>query len=346
MCLLFLSRNIEILRSATSWVSYPGSTPFVGAIAGAGTCTKQPCLFDLEADPRETVDLATQQPNRTAQLWERYKQLATQLYAPNAVEAAAAAVAPRTGAGSESAAAFAAAAAAAFAAEWEGVRQLEASLALPSACADDACWERRAHELQMRRRALAAAAAAARPAPPGRQQLVEGAPPHGQQQSKQQGGDSAAAITNGCAQLAQLTGAAWHLGSEDSDTFAFSDQQASRGPGAVSMAIVQGCGACKFTRADGTLDTASARLHVVASGKGVNYSHTATLTRDVGARGRCRLHWGDNWRDFCQGGPCASAPPPPSPEALPHACRKMLSAGGFWQPYCAPSSPHGECVPL
>ena len=73
------------VAQADGWsAQYAGSTPYVRSIAGAGTCTKKPCLFDLESDPRETKDLSEVQPAKTAELFARYKQLATQLYAPNA----------------------------------------------------------------------------------------------------------------------------------------------------------------------------------------------------------------------------------------------------------------------
>eukprot|EP01050_Picozoa_sp_SAG11_P032676 SAG11_NODE_10736_length_809_cov_0.861972_2_plen_86_part_01 len=52
-------------------------------MAGAGTCTKRPCLFDLSKDPRETHDLSAKDPATTHGLLNRYKQLATELYAPN-----------------------------------------------------------------------------------------------------------------------------------------------------------------------------------------------------------------------------------------------------------------------
>ena len=58
---------------ADGWsAQYPGSTAVMAAMAGAGTCTKQPCLFDLEDDPRETNDLAAQNPQLTAKLFARH----------------------------------------------------------------------------------------------------------------------------------------------------------------------------------------------------------------------------------------------------------------------------------
>ena len=248
---------------ADGWsAQYPGTTEVIAPTNASGRCTEKPCLFDLEADPRETKDLADENPELTAKLYTRYKQLARSMYAPNGDED-------------------------------EGLMALEAE----EACASDDCWERRSHAAQLRRDAAAAAAAVA----------VGGA-----------AGD--------CATVAQLTSGQWYLG--HLDVFAF-QKAAGGGADAIEMTVVKGCSGCKFTRGAGTLQAGT--VHLIANGKGHNYRHTGVLSEDED--GQCRLHWGDNWADFCQGKACVGKGPAPPPPTQTAACRKMLTAGGFWQPY-------------
>ena len=296
---------------ADGWsAQYAGSTPYIHSIAGAGTCTTKPCLFDLSLDPRETKDLSEQEPDKTSQLFTRYKQLATELYAPNANtdDKTATLLAAAITARSSHRAVHSDRGSAAdgnrmdVEAEVAAIAALEEELALPSACADDACWERRTHELQLRQDALL--------------------------------NSSPFNSSASCADMAQITGKHWFLGAAG-DIFAFTNVPA-RGSNALAMSIVAGCSGCKFTRGDGSLDTEEMRMTIVASGKGVNYTHTATISLDA-TGGQCRLHWGDNWRDFCQGSACVGPPsPPPHPHPHPKggkACEKMLTDGGFWQPW-------------
>eukprot|EP01050_Picozoa_sp_SAG11_P029105 SAG11_NODE_8057_length_1064_cov_1.223834_2_plen_182_part_00 len=174
---------------------------------------------------------------------------------------------------------------------------------------EDECWERRSHQLQQRREALLLTLSLASVSSP-----------------------LAAGGNVSCAEMAQITKkeSHWYLGQQD--IFGFTDEQASRGAGAIYMQIIKGCTGCKFSFGQGVLDSANRRMTVVASGKGENYTHIAQITTDE--QGKCRLHWGDNWADFCQGGACVgpSPPSPPRPPLKGAACEKMLTAG-FWQPW-------------
>lgn len=246
-------------RQADGWsAQYAGSTPYIAAIPGAGTCVTKPCLFDLEADPLETKDLSVEQPALTTKLFERYKTLAKEMYAPNM---------PTD--------------------RMTGDAGLDAVLECPEACSDDDCWERKSHALQLR---------------------LDAAEP-----------------TVNCSQLSQIISADWYLGTED--VFAFTATE-----GRLALSIVKGCQACKFTKGDGTL--VGGKIDLVAFGKGANYTHSGAVSANKD--GSCRVHWGDNWRDFCQGKPCVGPEPGPGPPAGGGpACEAMLAKGGFWQPYVA-----------
>jgi hypothetical protein len=181
---------------------------------------------------------------------------------------------------------------------------LDTVLESPEACGDDDCWERRSHALQLRL-------------------------------------DGQGHAAHNCSQLSQIVSANWYLGAADIFAFkaAATDGSSSDGLNGsdgsgssdrLALSIVKGCAGCAFTKADGTL--ADGKISLVASGKGKDYSHTGTVSADKD--GSCRVHWGDNWRDFCQGKPCGGPEPGPPPPTVA-ACETMLTKGGFWQPYVA-----------
>jgi hypothetical protein len=223
---------------------YAGSTPFVASMPGAGTCTAKPCLFDLEKDPRETKDLSAEQPALMAKLFERYKTLARQMYAPNMPAASL-------------------------------VLAEDVLLESPEACDTDDCWEQKSHAAQLKRDAFLR--------------------------------DQAAA--GNCTQLSQVISADWYLGKID--VFAFTASPETERDG-IAMKIVTGCDGCKFTKGAGILENGA--INLVASGEGQNLSHTGALSAN--ADGSCRIHWGDNWRDFCQGKACKGGPGAPQTKWL------------------------------
>ena len=72
--------------SADGWsAQYPGSTPVLPA-PPQGSCQHRPCLFNLEADPRETKDLVDVEPERAEAMLKRYQALAKKMFAPNGDE--------------------------------------------------------------------------------------------------------------------------------------------------------------------------------------------------------------------------------------------------------------------
>ena len=196
-------------------------------------------------------------------------------------------------------------------------------------CGTDDCWERRSHEVQLAREA----------ALQRKQSATVGL-----------AGGVGSGNASECQRMAQLTTGTWLDG--PTTTFAFTDDEKTRGAGAVGLKILAGCANCAFSRGVGSLGSDGV-LRLLAFGKGDNLTHIGTMTSDSEGGGGCRIEWSSagkahKWADFCQGKPC-SGRGPPKPPGPPHrqsgACKKMLSEG-FWQPYCAAGSPPGTCTQL
>jgi hypothetical protein len=222
-------------------------------------------------DVPETKDLAQTNPALTTKLFERYKQLARSMYAPNMPPSHSQRDAEL------------------------GLGTAAAALEVPDVCDNDDCWERKAHELQLRREAAVAS--------------------------------SLQCWDNSGTPLQQLTAAPWHLGT--GDIFSFHVVQPGGGShNDISMQIVKGCDNCAFTAGTGSL-TANT-IHLIAFGKGHNVTHNGTISTNKD--GTCRIHWVSKtniWQDFCQGKPCAGDVPKTGGDA----CKMMLMNGGVWQPY-------------
>ena len=133
-----------------------------------------------------------------------------------------------------------------------GLSAAAAALEAPDACDNDDCWERKAHELQLRREAAMALAATR-----GQCWDKVGTP------------------------LQQLTASEWHLGSED--VFSFRKIQGDFS-GEIAMQIVRGCTNCAFTAGEGNIT--SNAIALVAYGKGHNVTHGGTLLTNED--GSCR----------------------------------------------------------